>query len=246
MAVDTVGFALDKSGALALSCAVDCLFGLFGNGFHVVSVDGDAGNVIGLCADRNVLNGRALPLGNADTVSVVFADEHNGQLPNGGKVQRFVKNSFVGCSVSEKRDGNFTVVLHFAGESGAHGDRNTAADNGVCAEVARVDVGNVHGATAASAISVLLTHKLGESLSGIGALCKAMAVAAVGTCDVIVGIKQFADGGGNGFLAYAKVNRASEHVFLKKFERLIFKIPDKVHCVVDMTQMFFIHSFHPF
>ena len=157
-----------------------------------------------------------------------------------------MENTFVGCAVSEERNGDLTVVLHFAGQSRAHGDGYAARNNGVCAKVTCVHIGDVHGASAALAVSVLFTHKLGKSLSGIGALCKAVTVTAVGAGDVIVGIKQFADCGRNGFLSYTKMNRASEHIFLKEFERLVFKIPDKVHCVVDMTQLFFIHSFHPF
>ena len=111
-------------------------------------------------------------------------------------------------AVAEEADHDAVEALHLVGQRRAGGDRDAARDDAVGAEVAGGDVGDVHRAAAAAAVAGLLAEQLGHHLLEVGALGDAVAVAAVGRGDRVVGAQGEAGAGGRGLLADREVHGA--------------------------------------
>ena len=119
-------------------------------------------------------------------VEVVLADVHDRQRPERRHVPDLVQQPLAESSLAEEADGDAVAAEALRGERGPGGDARRAAHDRVRAEIAVLVVGDVHRAALASAVPGLLAQQLGEHAVELGALCEAMAVAAVRRCDPVV------------------------------------------------------------
>ena len=103
------------------------------------------------------------------------------------------------------------------------------ADDAVGAEIAALDIGDVHRAAAAAAIAVFLAEELGEHQLRIGALGDAMAMAAMGRGDV-VGLAQRHGGADRArLLADRQMHRAVDQAAHIGFLGAFLEAADEIH-----------------
>ena len=87
------------------------------------------------------------------------------------------------------------------GQSGAGGQRNSAAHNAVGAQEAAADVGHVHRAAPAPAETALFAEQLCHDMVHIAAFHHAVAVAAMADGDVVAGVQSHVGAGDSALLA---------------------------------------------
>ena len=101
------------------------------------------------------------------TVAVVLADIHHWQLPDCGHVHGLEQHALVEDAVAKKADGDLAGAPHPCRECGTGGERHTAADDCVRAEVATRAVIEMHRAAPPAAKCRPTAHELREELRGI-------------------------------------------------------------------------------
>ena len=118
-------------------------------------------------------------------------------------------------------------------QSAAGGDGDAAAHDGVGAQIALGEIGDVHGAAAALAVAGGLAHQFCQCAIQFGALGNAVAMTPVGGCNQILIRQLGTDRGGHGLLAGVQVNRAPQFVLREQCPRRLLEVPDLVHLVID-------------
>ena len=126
-------------------------------------------------AARHAVDAHDFVIGAMGHAVVVVADQENdrqaelaavgqmvGELRLGGEVQRFQHHA-VGIRAVAGEAADHVAALEVAvGQGRAGGDRHAAADDGVGAEMADGEVGDVHRAAAPAAIAVVLAEQLAD------------------------------------------------------------------------------------
>ena len=140
-----------------------------------------------------------------------------------------MESTFVGRGVAAPADDDLIAALHFDAEAGAGRDGIAAADDGVGAQVALGEVGDMHGAAAALAVAVALTHQLAHGIVQARALCDAVAVAAVGRRDIVLVCDEVRHGRRRGFFTNTEMDGSSEDILLEEIHSCHFKLADPIH-----------------
>jgi hypothetical protein len=149
-----------------------------------------------------------------------------------------MKSSLIACPVAKKTGGNLILLAHFLSQGATYGNGKPAADNGIGAKVAFGKIADMHGAAASVAKARFLSHQFRKGAFKVAAFGDAVAVAAVGTGDIIAVIKEADYRSAYRFLAYAQVHRAAEFVFLEEAKGRFFKKPYLLHDTVNIQQFF--------
>src|SRR6266852_1152050 len=123
------------------------------------------------------------------------------------------------------------------GKSRAGCDSHTAADNGICSEVAGRGIGDVHRSALAAAIACFLAQQLGEHPIRSGPLSQAVAVSAMCAGDVVVPAQRFADAYRDRFLAAVEMRQARHQCPRVKFVHLLFKHADAHHLTTGVQPL---------
>ena len=143
--------ALEQRRAAALARLLDRALGLAVDGEHVVAVDDDALEAVGLGAVGDVL-GRVLEVGRRRVGPlVVVADEDDRQLAHAGEVHRLVRVAARGGALAEPADRDALLLADPEGERAADGDRQHRRQVADHREQAEVRVGHVDVAVPALA-----------------------------------------------------------------------------------------------
>ena len=148
-----------------------------------------------------------------------------------------MEGALVVGAVAEEADHHLAVLLHLGGESSTHGDRNTAGDDAVRAEVTGTHVGNMHGAATALAVARGLAEKLGEHAVDLRALGNAVAVATMGGGDLVIGLQGHADAHGARFLTDREMHRAVDQAAGIGVFRTFLEAADEMHLVQHVAQL---------
>ena len=141
---------------------------------------------LGRAAIGDVLDGLVAILAHGDAVVVVFANEDNGELPDRGQVQGLMEGALVGGAVAEEADADLIGASDLDGQTRAAGDALAGADDAVRAQDTQVPVRNVHGAALAFAVAGVAAEELRHHQLHVAALGDDVAVATVGTRDVVI------------------------------------------------------------
>ena len=207
--VPPVGGGLHHDGAAPVAHRIDDLAHRRRGGNDVVAVDR---HVVEPVAGGPVLEGGAVLVGRGGElgVPVVLAEEHDGQLPHRGQVQRLVERPLGHGSVAEERNGDRPVIAQPAGRRRAHGDGQAGGDDPVGAEDAEVRIGDVHRTAPPPVGARVLGHQLGEHAERIEALGEAVAVAPVGRGDHVGRSQRPARPHRRGLLAHRQVHEAGD------------------------------------
>ena len=237
-----VGHRLDQRRPLAGAGAVHRLAQHEIDLDAVVPVHGDAGDLVGGRAVRDLGDGRGVPVGGGERVLVVLADEDHRQLPHRRQVERFVEDALVGGAVAEEGDRHLVRPLQLGGEAGAGGERHGRAHDAVRAHDVELHVGDVHGAAEALAIAGLAAHQLRHHAVDARTLGDAVAVAAVIGGDDVVVAQRRADAGGDRLLALVAVGRALDDAFLEEVGGLVLEGADAAHGDVEIAERLRAHG----
>jgi len=124
------------------------------------------------------------------------------------------------------------LVLHC--QARPYRDGNTRSDNTVGAQDAQVQVGDVHGAAPATAVSGFLAMELRSHAAQIGALCDKVAVAPVSAGDVVVHSEIVNGSRRHGLLSHIEVENSMGEPFAEGLEALLFKGADPQHHPVQI------------
>ena len=120
-------------------------------------------------------------------IPVVLAEEDDGELPDGGEIQRLVERALGHRAVTEERDGDAAVRPQLRRRRRAGGDRHTGGDDAGRPEDSERGVGDVHGTATPAVGALLLAHQLREHPGRIEALGQTVPVATMRRGDDVGG-----------------------------------------------------------
>src|SRR5262245_42999770 len=151
VAVHAPHLDVEEPGAFAGAHMLERLLRLRVDILDVLAVDLDRAHVVGERALRHVVpHGRVLPARRRLGPAVVLAHEHGLRLPELREVERLVEGADVRRAVAEERDREVRLAAQLVREPRADHRRQAAADDGVRAEVAALEVVEVHRAAVAA------------------------------------------------------------------------------------------------
>jgi hypothetical protein len=236
MAAEPVRLALDQRRAAAAAGARDGGPRCGNHGGQIIAVDRHTWHRVRRCAVGHVRHGHRAGDVHRHPVLVVLADEDDRQLPDRRHVERFVEGTFVRRAVAEEHHADTILFLHGDAHADAYGDRQATGHDAVGAEIAALDIGDVHRAAAPAAVPVFLAEELGEHACGIGALGDAVPVPAVRRKDVIVAAQWQRRTDGAGLLPDRQMHRAVDQAAHVAGLGRLLELADQMHLRKRRTQ----------
>ena len=177
--------------------------------------------------------------GGAHAVEVVFAEEYDGEFPDGGEVHGLVELALVDGAVAEEAEHYLIVAAVLDGEGDAGGDAQLTADDGVAAHEVELRAEQMHGPALALAAAGGLAHQFGHHFVAAHASGQGLAMVAVVGDDVII-VAQGVDGAdGDGFLAVIDMEKAFDVASRVLAFRLSLELTDELHLPVETEQIVF-------
>jgi hypothetical protein len=160
-------------------------------------------------------------------VLVILAENDQRKLPNRSHVYRLPYSARVDASIAEEAKDDLACAAELRGESRAHADSDTRAYDPVAAEIALVEVRNMHGATSAPIRSSSASIKLSHHRVQIDTLGYRVVMWSMAANNDVFCSESTDRSYGDGFLSdrgvYSTRNLASE---AKRIERLL-ELPDR-------------------
>src|SRR5205823_553267 len=211
--VEAAGVDLDRTRSAAGAGTLDRLTRGFVHRKEIVATDLDrrqpeTGRTAG---DVTAADGVADP--GAFAILVVLEHKDRRQFQHHRHVHRLEGGALVRAAVTGERDRNGAAPQGLRGERRADDQRRAAADNAVGAEHAAVEIGDVHRAALATAQPALLGEEFLHHQNRVAALGDAVAVAAMGAGDVVLGTKMRADAHSRGLFPGIEMNKAGNVAF---------------------------------
>ena len=237
MLAPAVGEAFDQGRAFAGPRARDRFLDHVIDLDGVVAVDGHAGHLIADGAVGYLRRRRRTPVGRAEGVLVVLADEQDRQFPDRGEIHRLVEDTLVRGAVAEERDDDLVGAAQLRGQRRAGAERHRRADDSVRAQNVEVQVGDMHRAAEATAITGVAAQQFGHHAVEVGALGDAVAVASMVAGHVIVVAQDRADGRGDRLLADVAVRGALDQPFLEQVGGALLERANAPHRRVNFLEL---------
>ena len=238
VAVHPVGLDVEEDRAGAGAHVLERLARLLVDLRDVLAVDLDRVHVVGESPLGHVVpDRRVLPAGRRLGPLVVLADEERLGLPELRQVERLVEGAGVGRAVAEERDRDARLVAELEGEAGADQRREPAADDGVRAEVAALDVVEVHRAAVAVRAALHLPVELSHQRVRVRPARERVAVGAVGRAEDVAVLHRGADPDLGGLLADRDVQEAGQLAGAEALLDLLLEPPDQEHLAQEVAEL---------
>ena len=142
----------------------------------------------------------------------------------------------VGRAVAEERDRDPLLAAELEGERGADDRRQPAAHDRVRAEVALLEVVEMHRAAVAARAALRLAVELGHDGVRVRSLGDRVPVGAVRRGDHVLQPQRRADARGDGLLADADVQEAGELARPEALLDLLLEAPDQQHLPEELVE----------
>ena len=139
-------------------------------------------------------------------------------------------------AVAEVRDGDPRLAAHLEGKRGAGDHRQAAADDGVRAEVAALDVVQVHRAAVAARHALHLPVELRHQRVGVRAARERVPVGAVRRREDVSFGHGARHADGDRLLADGDVQEARQLAGAELLLDLLLEAPDEQHLAVELSQ----------
>ena len=230
----TVSLGLDQRGATARPGQAD---GGGHGGLHgvdILPVDDGARHGIGSATDSDVGHRRRQVDPGVLAVLVVLAHEDDGELPDGGQVEPFVKSADVGSPIAEHGNGHVVGAQHLGGKRSTSPDGDPGADNGKGRQQADRGVAQVHRTAQAPHAADLAAQDLAQYRLLGHPQGQGQAMAAIGAGHGVCGPCGRGDGHAHGFLALRRVRRARDKALTEKLQDPFFGQADLDHATVTL------------
>ena len=138
--------------------------------------------------------------------------------------------------VTEEGNGHAVFTAELRRSRGADGDRKAGRDDAIGPEDPELGIGDVHRAAPAPVGSLGAAHQLGEHPERLEPLGQAVAVAAVGGGDDVVGSQRPAGADGRRLLADRQVHEAGDQAVAVEVGDPLFEAADQHHATVHLEQ----------
>ncbi len=139
-------------------------------------------------------------------------------------------------AVAEERDRDPRLVAHLEGERCADGRRQPAADDRVRAEIAALDVVEVHRPAVAVRGALELPVELGHHLVRVRPLGERVAVRAMRRGDHVAVLERAADADGAGLLPDRDVQEPGKLSRAETLLDLLLETPDEQHLSEELAE----------
>ena len=131
----------------------------------------------------------------------------SGKLPDHGEIRGLPGATDVEAAVADEADRD-ALALELTGERGAHGDADARADDAVAAEIAAVEIADVHRAAAPAHRARRAAVQLGHHCGGCEALRERRVVRAMRARDRVARLQRAHRADGHGLLPGRRVDAA--------------------------------------
>ena len=247
VAMKAVGLALQQGRPFTPAGAFNRFAGRFihGQGIHTVHLH--AGNSVGRRHVGDVGNQRHVLLRRPLRELVVLAHVYHGQLPHGADVDVLVKRAAIGRTVAEKAHRYLPASPQLSRQAGSRGQPESPGHDAVGAQHADLEIGDVHGAALALAVTGRTTEELGHHAVDVSAFGDAVAVAAMGTGDVIGILQVGTDRHRHAFFTNVGVQGPHYFALAGLVFRLFLEQANAPHALIHLEELFRRGSFnrHP-
>src|SRR3954462_1427000 len=235
--VHAVGLDVEEDRAFPGARMLERVLGRLVHRLAVLPVDLDRAHVVRERALRHVVpHRRVLPARCRLGPMVVLADEHRLRLPELREVERLVERADVRCAVAEERDRDARLVAQLVREARAGDGRQAAADDGVRAEVAALDVVEVHRSAVAVRDAFELPVQLCHHVVRMRAARERVPVRAVCRCEDVAFLHRLADADGDRFLADRDVQEARQLARTEALFDPLLETADQQHLAQEIAQ----------
>ena len=234
MSHEAIGAHFEQRGVLVLACAFDGLTDSLAHSEDVLPVALAARHVVGGAPLEDVVNGRRPLERGAHAVAIILDDEHAGQLPERGHVQRFVKRAGVHDGLAHEAHNHLIATAILDRETDTGRERYVSAHDAVPTKEVRVGVEHVHRTTLATRASILPTEQLGHYAARRDAARERLAVIAIGGDDVIIGAQHAERAGAHCFLPDIEVTEAAHLAQRVGFGRALLEAALQEHGMQEL------------
>ena len=200
------------------------------------SIRTDGGDVEGLASrldvsSRDPLHWRVL------AVLIILTGVDDGQLPDRRHVHRLEEDSLIQRPVAEETDCNLIAFSQLGTQSCPSRQSHAATDDGVSPQVSGFLIGDMHGASLASAVSIDFPHQFSEHPPQVGAFGQAVPVSPMSTRDVIRRLQGAADTHRDGLLSNRQVRNPRHHALFIECPHLLLELADCHHLSIPGEEL---------
>src|SRR5579862_108968 len=230
-------FDVEEDRSLAGASALERLARELEDLLHVLAVDLDRTHVVSESPLRHVVvDRRVLPARRRLGPLVVLAHEHRPRLPELGKVERLVERARVRRAVAEERDRDARLVAQLEREARADDRRDAARNDRVRAEVAALDVVEVHRAAVAVRAALELAVELRHQRIRVRAARQGVRVRPMGGGEHVAVLHRVADADRDCLLPDRDMQEPRQLAGPKPLLDLLFEAPDQQHLAEKAAQ----------
>ena len=134
----------------------------------------------------NVLNiGHFLNV-SRDSITVIDTVENNWEVPDGSHIDRFVEDTFIGCTIAKEADDNLTSLFHLLSKGSTYCNSHTTTNDPVSTKVTSIEVSDMHGATLPFTSTGILTKDFCHHAIQIDSFSNGLSVSTVVRCQQII------------------------------------------------------------
>ena len=206
------------------------------HGLNVASIDFPAGKAGSPCPRRKVRAGGCPVDPGSHAVVIVYANKQDGKRPKRRKVHRFVEHALLHGAVAEERHRDPSHSLGPVGQCRPDRVRYAPTHDGVCPQMSKCNIRNVHGSALPGAIARLPAADLRKHPVGPAAARQEDPMTAV-MCGETVVLGHFGTNAGNPLLADGKVkHRAGCSLANEHLTDPFLEGADPAHRAVEINQ----------
>jgi hypothetical protein len=189
----------------------------------------------GLGALAEVADRRVLQLWSGLGPVVVLEHEDGRNLPELRQVERLVEGADVRRPVAEEGDRDTRLATELEGERRARHRGQAASDDGIRAEVAALDVVEVHRAAVTLAAAFELPVELRHDGVRVRAPRERVAVRAMGRGEDVAVVERLTDADSDRLLADRNVEEAGQLARAEALLDLLLEAPDQEHLAQEIA-----------
>ena len=240
VAVHAVRADVEEDGAVPVARVLECIECGLVHRLDVLAVDLPRPHVVGERALAHVVpHRRVLPAGRRLRPVVVLADEDGLRAPELRQVERLVEGADVGRPVAEERDGDPRLVTQPECEPRTRDGGQAAADHGVRAVVAALDVVEMHRAAVAVRAAFDLPVELRHHVVRVRPAGQGMTVRAMGRSEDVALLHRLAHPDRRRLLPDRHVQESRQLAGTEALLHPLLEAADEQHLPQELAQRLF-------
>ena len=121
-----------------------------------------------------------------DSITIIDTVENNWKIPNRGHIDRFMEDTFIGCTIPKEADNNLTSLMHLLSKSSPYSNPHTTTDDTVGTEVTSIKVSDMHRSSLSFTSTSILAKDFSHHAIQVNTFSDRLTVTTVVRCQQII------------------------------------------------------------